>query len=286
MAREQNHFARLGRTAFTLIELLIVVAIIALLVSILLPSLTQARALTRRVICASNTRQIALGLHQYASDDLHGHFPASPSGQNASLTFELCAPPYGGQTDGDFAAEFRPRCFWGYDKQTGFFGMGLLYLYKFIDNPEAFYCPNVENSPYVSWPNGWKASPIPPWLFGGYYYRIFGQKQDQITPALTYDMIDKVLNLDMNAEEALVADVFLDAWWERGPQPHVDPFGVNVAFADGHATWVELGDKELARCAVPTGMATAYRDLFTYFYFRALGSGKFKELDTGGFPVP
>jgi len=57
-----------NREAFTLIELLIVVAIIALLVSILLPTLQKAREETKVVICMSNLRNINLALEYYAND--------------------------------------------------------------------------------------------------------------------------------------------------------------------------------------------------------------------------
>jgi prepilin-type N-terminal cleavage/methylation domain-containing protein len=65
---------RPSRQAFTLIELLVVVAIIALLVSILLPTLSTARAQARRAVCASNLRQLALATHMY-STDARGWFP-------------------------------------------------------------------------------------------------------------------------------------------------------------------------------------------------------------------
>ncbi len=54
---------------FTLIELLVVVAIIALLISILVPSLSAARRSAKTVICASNLRQAAIGWSIYAQDN-------------------------------------------------------------------------------------------------------------------------------------------------------------------------------------------------------------------------
>ncbi len=57
------------RTAFTLIELLVVIAIVALLTGILLPTLNGARALTRRAVCASNLRQLAIANLGYAAEN-------------------------------------------------------------------------------------------------------------------------------------------------------------------------------------------------------------------------
>ena len=58
---------------FTLIELLVVVAIIALLISILLPSLRLARENARLVVCASNLRQVGVAFTIYETD--HGAPP-------------------------------------------------------------------------------------------------------------------------------------------------------------------------------------------------------------------
>ena len=57
------------RESFTLIELLVVVAIIAVLVSVLLPALSSAQQSARSAICQSNLKQIGLGIVMYAEDN-------------------------------------------------------------------------------------------------------------------------------------------------------------------------------------------------------------------------
>jgi prepilin-type N-terminal cleavage/methylation domain-containing protein/prepilin-type processing-associated H-X9-DG protein len=52
---------------FTLIEVLVVVAIIALLISILAPSLAEARRQSRASVCLSNMRQLGVAAHMYAT---------------------------------------------------------------------------------------------------------------------------------------------------------------------------------------------------------------------------
>ncbi len=55
------------RNGFTLIELLVVISIIAVLLSILIPSLNKAKESARQVVCMSNLRQIGLSLSNYAA---------------------------------------------------------------------------------------------------------------------------------------------------------------------------------------------------------------------------
>lgn len=61
------HLHRRVRFGFTLVELLVVIAIIGILIALLLPAVQAAREAARRAQCATNLKQLALGLHNYES---------------------------------------------------------------------------------------------------------------------------------------------------------------------------------------------------------------------------
>ena len=70
-----------GQGAFTLLELLLVIAIVLILASMVLPAIAHAKSRVRRVNCASNLGQLSLALAMYA-DDSDDEFPPRGSTTN------------------------------------------------------------------------------------------------------------------------------------------------------------------------------------------------------------
>lgn len=71
-----------SRAGFTLIEVLVVIAIIGLLVALLLPAVQAARESARRIQCSNNLHQVAIALAQY--HQIQSCFPSSVVGTNGT----------------------------------------------------------------------------------------------------------------------------------------------------------------------------------------------------------
>jgi prepilin-type N-terminal cleavage/methylation domain-containing protein/prepilin-type processing-associated H-X9-DG protein len=216
------------RSGFTLVEMLVVVAIISILISMLVPSLGRAQARARSIACLQHLRQLALGAFDYVNEMEGMLFPLAtvPGAANGEWYPNLLEP-------------YIPVSQWRYEQ------LGAVEW-----NPtEAWSCPSVDPD-LVQWGGGYgvcQGDGAPGGIDGFFEYATVRQ------PYMTGE-------IRQPADKLFFADCYKPNY---GPRPNCTwigmfpPFGggvwaggqqqaaprhdgeVNVAFFDGHAEPVE-----------------------------------------------
>ena len=136
MARSQRtRHRRSERRGFSLIELLVVITIIALLIGILLPTLSSARDTVRVTTCLSRQHQLSLGVSVYAADH-NDQIPRGPHTEPSFIALSFGVPA--AATEDQVASSVILNA-------SGTLGVyfnshGVL-LNSYLQNPQSMFCP-------------------------------------------------------------------------------------------------------------------------------------------------
>ncbi len=203
------------RRAFTLIELLIVIGIIAVLVAILLPALAKARDAAHLTICQSNLRQIGAAFQIYAVEN------------SGALPWITTVPPPG----------------LGHDWPNASFVDPWVLIKPSIANPAIYICPSDFDPPWNVWwiDYGYGSThgdnPPVPWPSSYYMvyscYHRFDNTMGTNQPGFPRQMF--LRDVKFPSRKAIVT---CNAGHDGAPYGHGP--GVNILFGDGHAAFIPI----------------------------------------------
>jgi prepilin-type N-terminal cleavage/methylation domain-containing protein len=238
--------ASMRRRAFTLVELLVVIGIIAILIGILLPTLAKARESAKKTACLSNLRELGNAFRLYAAQN-KDVMPigcvgvvTSPSGSEKQFSYVVNWNPVSGGTA-------------PVPKTLQF---GCLALAGLSKSPRTYYCPSEESDPIFMfdtpqniWPYdkipphpaltnkgyghtrfGYNSRPVAVWDIGTEPFPFLYQCPDYASNTKGFPRQAKMKN------KAVVSDICI------APQSvktrHKS--GINVLYANGSAQWCDV----------------------------------------------
>ena len=251
------------RRAFTLVELLVVVGIIAILISVLLPALNRARESANKVKCLSNMKQVGLAYLMYAQDN-KGTLPcfltlATVNGKTFLGSSSTFGPFVGSVYTA--AGAVAPQ---GVNDPNAYIGAGQRFLLKkpyglsavsYLRTTECFFCPSDNaRRPYVDPATGW--GPMNTLGLGAagqsmsyfeWYRPVLDYRNGGVPTVTNSSVANGSLKVKQPAKKTIMADqgYIPSAISNPADDPTLAttyPFfhkkGYNVLYIDGHARWV------------------------------------------------
>ena len=217
------------RGAFSLIELLVVVAILALLVAILVPSLAQSRSLAKKTVCLAHLHGIGTAVHLYANNN-RGYIPFGPKAPRVMTASEFY-PSTGAPTSLVSLRNGQPVA------------LGLMLTRELFESPGVLFCPGSEQ-PFDAHTELSKVGHGQ--AQSSYYYRHASVTRlfDPVGADVLSPQQIRLDNLGANRTGKPVRALVIDTQFQVPPE--FDAFGIrprthhgeklaNVVYADGHA---------------------------------------------------
>ncbi len=245
-----------SRGGFTLTELFVVIAIVAMLAATLLPALAASKDRSKRAECASNLRQICVATFIYAADRNDYLPPLKWRDQNLQYPYEMfrytpvnVTPPT-------------------YDSAGGPYNLGTLWQYNVLVDGKIYYCPAHLNNDQLSyayysvktnWPFGGDPGAVsnPGYVRAGYTYYPQSRKTQTLIitglgkksvpfwpdystspdPNKSWICVPPFKVTDIDQSKSMVTDDFHSGMAGVSHKLGTTTLGLNAGFGDGHVAW-------------------------------------------------
>lgn len=146
---------------FTMVDVMVSVSVIIVLIGLMLPAIRKATETAHRVVCASNVRQMGLGLLMYADANKDLILPTTFYDPTRNRPEQMLIIRLSGVTSAP--RDFSPET-------GGWDGLGLLYHGEYLDSARCFFCPShTGDHPFENYSMNFGS--VPNFVVSNYQYR-------------------------------------------------------------------------------------------------------------------